>query len=108
MPVFCLDVKTTVADREVELAVGPHDQPMQVVPDEADVDSVAGAELAAFVGLSRSLAVAQQPQIGDTGVPDVLAPGQHAGAETVLEMVKAVGEYRGAIGLSRVLGVLEQ
>ena len=91
-------VQAAIADREIELAVGPERQAVQVVADEGDVDAEAVCQRLDHVGLAGALGVAEQPEVGDAGVVDIALARQHAGADAVRGDVKAIGENGGLVG----------
>ena len=75
--------KPAVADGEVELAVGPPGQAVQVVAEEGGVDAEAVQERLADVGLAVAVGVAEPPEVGDAGEVDVAVAGEHPGGEAV-------------------------
>jgi len=78
------DVQPAVADREVEPAVGADDQPVQVVADQRRVYAEAVEHGLPDLGGAVAVLVAQPPELGDVGVPDVAAVRQHARADALL------------------------
>src|SRR5205085_4067797 len=108
LPLLRLDVQPTVANREVQPAIGTDAQPVQIMPEEGDVDPVASRERLPHVRLAVALGVLQQPEIGDASVVDAPLPGQHSGADAGLRLVKAIREDYGLIRLALSLGVKEQ
>ena len=72
------------------------------------MDAVAVCSDVRSVGLAVAVGVAQLPEVGDAGVPDVAAAGQHAGADAVGRVVEAVGEDGRGVGLAVAVAVLDQ
>ena len=78
---------------------------MQVVAEEADVHAVALVQQLAAVGAAVAVVVAELPEPGDAGVPDVPLAGQHAGADAGGRVVEAVGEDGRRIGAAVAVAV---
>ena len=102
------DVQAAVAEREVEPAVGPERQAVQVVAEEGDVDAEAMCQGLDQVGLAGAFGVLEEPEVGNAGVVDVALARQHAGADAVGGEVKAIGEDGGFVGDALALAVLDQ
>src|SRR5262249_52286863 len=107
-PARRLHAQAAVADAEVELAVGAEAQAVQVVADVADVYAEAVVQPGADVRPAVPLRVAQLPQVGDAGEPDVAPPRHQAGADARLDAVEAVGEHRGVVGPAVAVGILQE
>ena len=92
------DVERAIADREVEPAVGPHAQAVQVVARVLVADAVAGRQLRLLVGDAGPLRVAQHPDAGDAGEVDLVLERQDAGRDAVGGLVEALGEDGALVG----------
>ena len=103
-----LDIRSAIPDGEIELAVGAEAQAVQVVAEEADVDAEAVVQQLALVGLAVAVGVAQLPEVGNAGVPNVAVARDEAGADAVGGVVEAVGEDRGLVGPAVAGRVLDQ
>ena len=103
-----LDVQPAVADREVDAAVGPQAQAVQVVAEQGDVDAEARGQRALLVGLPVAVGVAQLPQRGDAGEEQPVAVPHHAGGGAVDDVVEALGEYARPIVDAVAVAVLDQ
>ena len=99
-PALGLDVEAAIAAAEIDFAVRAKAQSVHVMTDEGDMHAIAVMQQAALASNPDALRVAEQPEIGNAGVPDVAVAGQQAGADTVGQVVKAVREDRGPIGLA--------
>ncbi len=91
-------MQRAVAAREVELAVRADAQPVEIVAEERDVQSVAGREELALLRAAVAVLVAQLPEIGDAGVVDVAVVEQQTGADAGRRGLEAVGEDGRGVG----------
>ena len=90
-----LHVESAVADAEIEPAVGPEPQAVQVVTQKADMNAIPFVQERALVGPTVAIGIAELPEPGNTGEPDVILARQHPGADAGGRVVEAVGEDRG-------------
>ena len=100
--------EAAVADRDVEPAVGAHEQAVQVVADQRRVDAKAVEHR--FARLRRAVAVCvdDAPELGDVGKPHVLADAQHTRRDAVCEFGKAVCEHDALVEDEIIVVVDEQ
>ena len=102
------DVEAAVAHREVQLAVGPEGQPVQVVTDELEADAEPREDGLALLGDAVAVPVRQLPEVRHAGEPDLALPREDAGGEAVDHRLEAVGEHGRAVGAPVAVAVLEQ
>jgi hypothetical protein len=106
-PGLRLDVEPAVADREVEPPVRAQRQPVQVVPEEGHVHTVARREDRAFLGVAVVVGVAEAVQAGDVRPPQLAAALEQPGRDAVGRIAEAVGEDQRPIGDAVAVQVLE-
>lgn len=80
---------------------------MQVVAEEPDMNSITCGKRLAAGGLGAILVGFHLPQVGNAGEPNLVAPGEQAGADAVHAIAEAVGENRGLVGDPVAIGVKE-
>ena len=97
-----------VADAEVEAAVGPEGEAVEVMAEESHADAVAVGDAAPGVGDAVEVVVAQVPDVGDVGEPHVVAAGEDAGRDAVEGGCEVVGEHLGHVGAAVAVLVLEE
>ena len=97
-----------VAVAEVEFAIGPHAQSVQVVPQKSHAYPEALRQRLARLGHAVAVFVLQQPEIGDVGQPHLAAVREHAGGQSVHVIIEAVGKNRGVIGAPIAIAILHQ
>ena len=102
-----LEMKTSVADRKIELAVRPPYQAVQIMAEETRVH--AKPELQALASICQAIAifVAQQPEVGDAREVDVTVASQNTRGEPVERTVESAGEDRRAVGAPVAVAVLK-
>ena len=100
-------IEAAIADAEVELAIGPEDQPVQVVAVERDVHAEAGEQLFLHVRDAGALRVLQLVQAGDVRDEDFAVARQHTGAEAIERIVKPPRKDGAPVGPPAAGGVFQ-
>ena len=96
-PVECGDGSRAVADAEINAAIRPLTQPVQIMPKKTDAHTEAAGEAFLLLRFAVSVFVLKQPQVWDVREPHFAVAREHAGSEPVHLVVKAGGEHGGVI-----------
>ena len=96
-PVECGDGSRAVADAEINAAIRPLTQPVQIMPKKTDAHTEAAGEAFLLLRFAVSVFVLKQPQVWDVREPHFAVAREHAGSEPVHLIVKAGGEHGGVI-----------
>ena len=107
MPFVRLHVEAAISHREVQPSVGAPHQAVQVVTEKGRVDAEPPVQRCSFLSHTVSVAVFQQPQMGNAGQPHLSIAGNHAGCQPVERMIEPAGENGRTIGHAVVVGVLQ-
>ena len=102
------DGKTVVADREIQIAVRPDGESMQVVSIKGGMNPESMNENLPLVCVPVVVRVVQLPDIRINGRKDIAAIGKHTGHDTVDLLVEPLGKHFGDIRLAVVVRVLKQ
>ena len=102
------DGKTVVADREIQLAVRPDGESVQVVSIKGGVNPESMNENLLLVRIPVLIRVIQLPYIRINGRKDIAAIGEHTGHDTVDLLVESLSKHFGDIRLAVVVRVLKQ
>src|SRR5262249_2732106 len=102
------NVEPPVADAEVQFAIRPEAQAVQVGPVNTDMDPVTPVQHLADIGLALALRIAEEPEVGNAGVPDLAAARQNARPDAVGDAVETVGKNAAADDLAVPVRVFKQ
>ena len=102
------DMKTAVADRKVETAIGSPGEAVQVMSQERRVYAEAFQQDLAVVGLAVAVAVPEPPQTRDTGEPNRAVTRGQSGCQAIEHSVETVRVNRRAFGPAVAIAILEQ
>src|SRR5262249_54555296 len=80
----------------------------QVVPVNTDMDPVTPVQHLADIGLALALRIAEEPEVGNAGVPDLAAARQNARPDAVGDAVETVGKNAAADDLAVPVRVFKQ
>ena len=108
LSLFGGDVETAIATREIELAIRPETQAVQVMAFKAVPHAVTGRHDFSLIAHAGLFVVAQHPQVRHVAEIDIPLPLQHAGGDAVFERVKSIGPDDGLIASPAAGTVFQQ
>jgi hypothetical protein len=99
------NVEPAIAAAEIDPAVGPHFEAVQVVAGVAGVNAETIGQRLSGVGFVLALGVVEQPKVGNAGEPHAPFAREHAGRDAAGGRVETVGEDHRLIVIAVAFGI---